>query len=881
MRWLYKFPLRLRSLFRKHQADHDLSAELQFHMQQQIDQNLARGMPPEEARSAALREFGGVEQVKEECREMREVSYIENLAQDLRFGLRQLRRAPGFTAVAVLTLALGIGANTAVFSVVDGVILRSLPFPEAGRLVAINNDYPQGAFVAMHSNLRTMDLATYEDAELNLTGMGEPERLYGDSVSAEFFSVLGARPALGTGFQRDQDQPGKDNVVILSHSLWQNKFGSDPDIVGRTIQLEGVTRQVVGVMPASFHFPSPKVQVWMPMHLDPRDVGIYWGNFNPVLGRLRPDATLDQARAEAGLFIPRIRTMFPWKMPANLWPVINVTSLRDSLVGDVRSRLLLLLGAIGLVLLIACANVANLLLARAATRQKEIAVRSALGASQGRIFRQLLTESVVLAVCGGALGLLLAVKGVDWLEKTLPADTPRLDAVAIDWRVLLFTGAIAVLTGVIFGLAPALHSSAPDLTESLRGRGKGTGVAQTRRMRNSFAVSEIALACVLVIAAGLTVKSLWQLLHVDPGFRAESIVTARISPSESFCIDFARCTSFYNTLLDRLKGLPGVSNTALVNVLPLNGREADVPIKAENYIVPPGGANPMLWENISSPGYLGLMGIRLLRGRSFTDADGAPNAQPVVLVSQSAARRLWPGQDPIGQHIKPAWLPQWRTVVGLVGDVHEDQLNNRLPDYMIGEVYLPFGPGANLQPAHPPAQMTLLVRTSNSRLDVAGVLQPLIAELTKEVPVTEIRTLPGIVSDSVSAPRSTMSLFAAFAGLALFLGGIGIYGVVSYSTAQRTAEIGLRIALGAQPNDVLRMVLRQGAALALAGVIIGLIAALALTRLLAGLLFGVSVTDPLVFTSVSLLLTLVALAACYIPARRAMKVDPMVALRYE
>jgi predicted permease len=662
--------------------------------------------------------------------------------------------------------------------------------------------------------------------------------------------------------------------------LWQQKFSSDPSIVGRSIALEGVSRQVVGVMPADFQFPSPKIQFWIPLHLDPNDVGIYWSEFMPVFGRLRPGATLDQARAEASMFIPRIRTMFPWKMPANLWPVITAASLQESVVGDARTKLLLLLGAIGLVLLIACANVANLLLARAATRQKEIAVRAALGASRGRIFRQLLTESVLLAVCGGALGLAVAVKGLSLLEKILPADTPRLETIAINWHVLVFTAAIAILTGIVFGLAPALHSSKLDLTDSLKGR-RGTIAAGSHRLRRSFAVSEIALAFVLVIAAGLMIKSLWQLAHVDPGFRAESIATARITPSESFCLDFTRCTSFYSTLLEHVKALPGVTGAALVNVVPLDGREADVPVKVENYVIPPGGANPMLWENISTTDYLRLMGIPLFEGRSFTAADGGANAQPVVLVSQATARRLWPGQDPIGKHLKPAWLREWHTVVGLVGDVHEDQLTNRLPDYMTGEIYFPFGPGANLQPKHPPVQMTLLVRTSNSELDLAGILRPLISDLSQEIPVTEIHPLSAIVADSVSAPRSIMSLFAAFAVLALLLGGIGIYGVVSYSTAQRTSEIGLRMALGAQPKDVLRMVLRGGARLALTGVALGLLASLALTRLLTGLLYGVSATDPLVFGGVSVLLALVALAACYLPARRATTVDPLMALREE
>lgn len=880
MRWYYKLPLRLRSLFRKKHAEHELSDEIQFHLQHQTDEFMAQGMNAEEARYAALRSLGGMEQIKEECREMRQVSYIENFLQDLHFGLRQLWRARGFTAVAIITLALGIGANTAVFSVVNSVLLRPLPFPQPDRLVGMTDYYPPGPFVALRSELKTVDVATFSGRDLNLTGMGEPVRLTGAGVSAEFFSVLGAKPALGTTFQKGQDQPGKDNVVILSQRLWQEKFSSDPNIVGRSVRLDSIDREVVGVMPPDFHFPSPKTQLWIPLHLDPADVGAYWGEFAPVFGRLRPGATLEQAAPEARAFGPRIHAMFPWKMPASNWSASSVTSLQKYLAGDTSNKLLLLLGASGLVLLIACANVANLFLAKAATRQREMGVRAALGASRSRILRQLLTESVLLATCGGALGLLLAWKGVALLAAVVKTGRAHVTP-DLDWRVLLFTAGIALLTGIAFGLAPALHSSRIDLTESLKGRGNSSGAAASHKLRSIFAVSEIALAFVLVIAAGLMVKSLWLLAHVDPGFRPQSIVTARITPSESFCKDFTRCTTFYSDLIDRVKSLPGVTDAALVNVLPLTGRVWAVPVKVEGHVIPTGKANPMFWDNVSSPDYLHLMGIPVLQGRSFTPADTAPNAQPVALVSAAAARHLWPGENPIGKHLKPVWVKDWWTVVGLVGDVNEDQLTNRLPDWMIGELYTPYGPGANTDPKHPPVEMSVVVRASSDQLDLAGSLRRVVAGLSQEVPVTEVQTLPSIVSDSVSDSRSIMSLFAVFAGLALVLGVIGIYGVVSYTMAQRTAEIGVRMALGARPADVLRLVMRYGIRLAVLGVVIGIAAALALTHLISGLLFGVSATDPLTFGGVSVMLTLVALAACCIPARRAMTVDPMVALRYE
>jgi putative ABC transport system permease protein len=801
------------------------------------------------------------------------------MIQDLKYGLRMLARSPGFTVVAVVTLALGIGANTAIFSVVSGVLLQPLPFAQPDRLVGITDSYPQGALVAMRANLGSMEVAGYSHGqELNLTGLGDPVRLYGTAVSANLFSLLGVRPESGRIFLPAEDQAGKDNVVILSHALWQQKLGGDPMVIGRWVTLEGEGRQIVGVMPAGFQIASSNAQFWVPLHLDPGAIGSYWGGgFMPVIARLRVGVTLEQARAELRAYIPRLRGMFPWKMPDALWGSSNVIPLQQSLIGDARAKLLLLLGASGLVLLIACANVANLLLARGTTRQKEMAVRAALGAGRRRICQQLLTESVILGVCGGALGMLLAVNGLPGLKAILPADTPRLASVAVDWRVMGFTAGIAILTGFIFGTAPALHATRIDLTESLKTGGQHS-TAASHRLRSVLAMAEVALAVVLVTGAGLTVKSLWELSHVNPGFRSQSIVTARITPNQAFCTEFARCLSFYNDLIDRTRALPGVEEAAIVSVVPLSGRINVFSAELEDHPRDPSEPAPAIFETFVSPDYFRLMGIPLIRGRNFTVADMGPDAPSVALITASTAREYWPNQDPIGKHLKRVWNKDWTTVVGVVNDVNEYSLASRLPEYVEGAIYEPYGNGRGTPR---PTEMTLVVRTANELGSLAEKLRRVVSGLDPNVPMSEMQAIGQVVSESVAAPRSTMSLFAIFAAVAVLLGAVGVYGVISYSVVERTPEIGIRLALGAQKREVMRLVMGQGARVALTGVGMGLAGALALTRLLSSLLYGVKPTDPLTFMVVSLIITGVVLLASYIPARRATKVDPMVALRYE
>jgi len=870
-------------LRRRKDLGEDLSEEIREHLEEKTNELIERGMSPAEASLAARREFGNVTLIEERGRDAWRWVSLEDLLSDLRYGARALRKNSGFTLVAVLTLALGIGANTAIFSLVNAVLLRPLQFVEPDRLVSLSehNWYPQAGFVEMRRTLRTIDVAAYlPGVEFNLTGQGEAARLTGTRVSANFFSLLGVQAELGRIFQPGEDQPGNNSKVVLTHTLWQDKFHGNPSVIGRQIMLGDVSREVVGVMPADFRLASSKTQFWVPFNLDPA-ADTYWrAEWVPVTGRLREGATIAQAQAEVDLLQHRLLPMFPWKMPANTWEPARVIPLQQQMVGNVRPKLLILLGAIGLVLLIACANVANLLLARAATRQREIAVRATLGAGRWRISRQLLTESMLLGVFGAAAGLALAYFAISWLKATLPVDDiPRLATVSIDLRVLLFTGIVGILTGLLFGLAPALQLSKVDLTESLK-TGSRNAVAMSHRLRSGLAVSEIAFAVVLVTAAGLMVKSLWQLVHVDPGFRSEAILSARITPNITFCEDFRRCQSFYNALLDRVRSLPGVRGAALVNALPLNGRVAFIAAQFEGVTNEP-GAEPLLFDSVITPDYLSVMQIPLLQGRGFVDLDMAPDAEPVALITASTARKYWPGQDPIGRHVRAAWQKQWRRVVGVLADVHEDNLSRTLPAWINGAIYEPYSAHAELITRRPAVEMTLIVRGPSDSQNFAGVLREAVATLNREVPVTEVQTLRAVVSNSVSAPRSTMFLFAIFAALALVLGTIGIYGVISYSVAQRTPEIGVRMALGAQPSDIKLLIFAQGTRIALLGVVIGIAGALILTRLMTKLLYGVTASDPMTFIAVSLLLTMIALAACYIPARRAVRLDPSVALRYE
>jgi putative ABC transport system permease protein len=811
---------------------------------------------------------------------------MEALLQDFRYAARTLRKAPGFTALVVLTLALGIGANSAIFSVVDGVLLRSLPFAEPERLVMFgttrHDEEPQAGtlsppdFMSLRENTRAFaDVVAFTSGGGALTGGGEPEHIEVVWVSAGFFELLGAQPALGRGFLPEENQPGNTEVAVLSHQLWQQSFGADPGIVGATVTVNGITRTVVGVAPPGFSFPENR-PLWAPLpyseSFSSETAQNRRAQYLSVLGRIRPGTTLEQARAEVSTLAARLEQEFP---ETNTGIRLAVLPLHEVMVGKVRTPLLILLGAVGLVLLIACANVANLLLARAAARQGEMAVRAALGAERGRLVRQLLTESLLLGLLGGVLGLLLASWGTALLTTLQPEGIPRLENIAVDGTVVAFTAAVALLTSLLFGLVPALQATRTDLAAMLKEGGRGALPGrQGQRTRSLLVVAEMALAVMLLIGAGLLLRSFLELQRVDPGFRPEQTLAVDLSlPSRNYPEEHQR-VAFYQALLERLRALPGVHEVGAVSILPMaNGRMA-ITFDVEGREPAPPGEEPVLEVRVATPGYFGAVGIPLRRGRVFTDADhtAAPQA---VLLNETAAQRYFPGEDPIGRRILLGWTPTegrhaGGEVVGIVGDVR--QLGPG--EDFLPEVYLPHA-------QVPQVGMSVVLRAAADPLALAGAIRAEVRAVDPNLPISSLRTLDQVVSRAVAQPRFYMLLLSIFAVVALVLAAIGIFGVMAYMVAQRTREIGIRIALGAEPSAVRHMVVGRALRLTIGGVVIGGLGALALTRVLESLLYGVSTTDPLTFVAVGILLSGVALLASYLPARRATHVDPMIALRAE
>jgi predicted permease len=871
-----------RNIFRHKGADRELDQELRSYLDMLVEENLRAGLNLKEARRQAMRDIGGMEQVKERVREARMGNRFENLLRDLRFGIRMLIKSPGVTTVAVLSLALGIGGNAAMFSLVSNTLLRPLPYPEPGRLIHITDYYPKGAVAALQQRSKSFEVAGYStDSQFNMTGTGEAVQLAGSSVSANLFSLLGASAEIGRTFQEGEDRPGRDRVVILSHSLWKSKFGGDPAVLGRPVSIDGVTREVVGVAPPDFGFPSSSVQMWVPITLDSTNEADFWGyGYMPLVGRLRQGATIAQAQPELRSMIPDVIKLFPFAMPVSWNADAAVTGLQESLVSDIRLKLIVLLCAVALILLIACTNVASLLLAKTASRQKEIAIRAALGAGRWQIMRQLLTESVLLALTGAALGLVLAQSALSIFKSVLPSDNLRLADAGIDWPVLVFVTVVAVFSGLVFGLAPALSASRLHLAQSIRTRGQSSAGGAGLRLRNVLIAGEVALAVVLVIGAGLLTKSLWLLTRVNPGFSPQGVLAVRVYPREGSCRDKTACLALYDELLRRAGRLGGVSEVAAASTTPLSHEVPALPVELQDHTLRVGvDLEPMLWAGAVTPDYFHLMRIPVLEGRTFTAGD-SEKSEMVAVVSAATAKRYWPGQSPIGKHIKVTWDEQARTVVGMVGDVRQYDLANTSPEGIQGEFYMPYPQSVALNRQLPTA-MTLILRTSGNAPGLASEIRGLVADVNPDVPVSEAQPMESVVSASISGSRSLMWLFVSFAGCALILAAIGVYGIISYSTSQRMSELGLRLALGATNRGLFGLVLGQSIRLVALGLAAGILASISLTRMLTAFLFGVTATDPVTFMAVSGLLIGTAVLAGYLPARRAAGTDPLTALRVD
>jgi putative ABC transport system permease protein len=815
---------------------------------------------------------------------------MTGLLQDLRYAMRQLRKAPGFAAVAVITLALGIGANTAIFSVVNGVLLQSLPFKDADRLVRIWHVPPAKSFPGMKtfsvSAANYLDwqkqndvfekMAIYSYHGFTLTGGDKAEQLDGTAVSADFFSTLGVQPEIGRALSPDEDQLGRANVVVLSHRLWQEHFGSNRDIVGRNITLDGGTYLVAGVMPASFRIPD-YAQMWTPMAWTDKEKAVRGEHHYSVVARLKPGVDVKQAQSEMNIISNRLEQAYPEDDKG--WGAV-VTPLHDDLVSDVRPALLVLLGAVGFILLIACVNVANLSLARTFSRQKEIAIRTALGASSARVVRQILSENVVLALLGGALGLSYAHFGIRLIMAFLAGKLPQSMSAGIDIKVLAFTAAISVATGVLAGILPALHLSRGNVNQALKqGLGRTDSDSGGNRMRSTLVIVEVSLSLVLLIGAGLMIRSFQFLREVNPGFESHGVLTLTAAVSREKFSTPLQQVSFYERVLERVRALPGVVSAGVVDDVPLDGNGSHQPIAVEGRPVVPMAEQPEVDVRLASAGYMSSLRIPILRGRDF-DSNDVASRPPTILISASLARQFWPNEDPIGKHITLTFLPGIaREIVGVVGDVKLDGLDQTRP---AAALYLPLDqlgtPGKADWQSFP---MSVVVRSNGNPASLASAVTNVIHEIDRDVPVRDVLTMDELVTTSLSQPRFNLLLMGAFAVLAVLLAAIGIYSVLSYSVRRRVQEIGIRLALGARLSDVLRMIVMEGMKPTLLGVTLGIVGALALARVMSTLVYGVKPTDPITFLAVAVLLALVALFATIVPAYRAAKVDPMVALRYE
>jgi putative ABC transport system permease protein len=870
--------LKIRALFRSPRLEKDLEDELGFHLAMRREKHQASGKPPAEAQAAACREFGNVMNFKEACREMRTFASLEIFWRDLRYALRSLRRSPGFTAVAVVTLALGIGATVSIFSIVYVALLRPLPYPEPDRLVALSASNPKAGF--LHGPASAADfydwraqnevfstVTAYSGWSLNLTEVPMPERLSAALVSPEFFSVLGVAPAQGRGFLAHEDQPDAASVAVVSDRLWTRLFGDSAALAGQTLTLNGSRTTIVGVMPAGFGFPSTSVELWVPLSLTPQNRQNREGRWLSVMARIKPGITRGGAQQNMNVIASRLQRDYP---ATNTGLTADVVPLDESLVGNLRTRLLVLLGAVGLLLLIACSNVANLLLARAASRTPELALRAAIGASRTRIVRQLLAESLVLALAGGAGGLVLAYWSVSAFRVLAPPAIPRLDNLALDGHVLAFALLLPLVTVLLFGLMPALQSSKLDLHRPLKSGGR-TLVGLGLRHRTLLVTSQIALACVLLVGAGLLVKSFLRLMSVNPGFDPRNVITMQLSLPRSGYPN-QRQIAFFQQVLERVRALPAVEQAGAISDLPMRGNSMTFKIVLDGRGQPLEPKKPEAGARWVTAGYFSTMRIPLVKGRFLDDRDTA-SAPLVAVVNRAMMKRYWPTAGAIGARVRLEEDPRWFSIVGVVEDIKQLGLD-------AGEV-----PALYLAHAQKSQEwmnwMTLAVRTASDPDKQLNAIRAQVLAVDRNQPVADIVTLDQYLAASVALPRFSSAMVASFSVVALVMALVGIYGIIAYSASQRRHEMGIRMALGARPFDVLRLVAGDGLRMTLIGVLAGLSAALALTRVLANQLFGIEPTDPATFAVMPIILIAVALLASYIPARRATKVDPTAALRHD
>jgi putative ABC transport system permease protein len=883
MRWLQSISNRLRSLFRRDTVEQEIGSELHFHIERQVEENILAGMNPQEARRAASREFGGVEQVKEECRDTRRANYLENLLKDVRYGFRMLRKSPSFTFFAVAVLALGIAANSAIFSIADAILVRPLPYRDANRLVMIWEDssaygFPKdtpapGNFSDWKSRNQVFeDVAAISDGSFNLTGSGNPENLIGKWATANLFSVLGVSPALGRDFRTEDDVPGAPAVALLSHGLWLRRFGGDPRIVGKEILLNNEKCTVIGVMKRGAQFPDRETDLWVPSRFTTAQLANRRNHFLQVVARLKPRVSLGTANANLATIASQLEKENP---DSNAKVGAFAVPLREELAGDVRPAIFMLLGAVCFVLLIACANVANLLLSRATGRRREMAMRIALGATRARVIQQMLTESILLSIFAGVAGLLFSIWGTKFLATLIPTGIAAMTGTGVDGRVLLFTLAISLATGIVFGIIPASRVSQFQLAHSLKQGGGRSGVGSGgHRLRDALVISEVALAIVLLTGAALMIRSLENLYHLDPGFRADHVLVMRTPLPRQKYEAFAARAAFYEQVLERVEGLPGVVAAGYTTWVPLTnaGGATGITIEGKPEPAPADVLVPNI--RIISRDYTRALRMKLMEGRLFESRDAA-GTLPVALINQTMARNYWTGEDPAGKRFKVGGYSEkspWLTVIGVVGDVHQAGL--AVPAR--AEMYLPYQQeDLGFEPEY------LAVRTAGDPMALGEIVRQQIWAVDKEQPVAGMMPLEDLVDENLASRKMQASLLSGFAGLALLLVTLGIYAVLSFAVTQRTQEIGVRVALGAQPGDVLRMIFSQGFRLFLMGAALGLAAAFVLSRALVHLLFGVSAYDPASFAGVTILLAAVALLACYVPARRATRVDPLIALRYE